>query len=125
MQVLFAIAGGGAAGSLLRYWLTDLIQGRLGHTFPYGTIGVNVLGCLLVGVVYALLNRSAELGQNWHALLIVGFMGGFTTFSAFSLATIQLLQRGAVTQAFANVFLSVLLSLAACWLGLWATERLA
>ncbi|MGH8459495.1 MAG: fluoride efflux transporter CrcB, partial [Nevskiales bacterium] len=93
MQTLLIIAGGGAVGSLSRYWMTQLIQNGLGHEFPYGTLAVNVLGCLLAGVVYGALDRSSELGHAWHALLIVGFMGAFTTFSAFSLATLQLLER--------------------------------
>ena len=73
--------------------------------------------------MYGVLDRSSELGHAWHALLIVGFLGAFTTFSAFSLATLQLMERGAWVAAAANVLLSVLLSLAACGLGLWVTER--
>jgi fluoride exporter len=123
MQTLLAIAGGGALGAVSRYWLTQWVQGWLGHDFPYGTLTVNVLGCLLVGAVYGMLDRNSELGYGWHALLVVGFMGAFTTFSAFSLATLQLLERGALLAAVANVLLSVLMSLAACGLGLWAAER--
>ena len=125
MQMLLIIAGGGAAGAVSRYWATQLVQDWLGHDFPHGTLAVNVLGCLLAGVVYGLLDRSSDLGHAWHALLIVGFLGAFTTFSAFSLATLQLLERGAWVAAFSNVLLSVILSLSACGLGLWVTERWA
>lgn len=122
MQTLLIIAGGGAAGALSRYWMTQWVQNWMGHEFPYGTLAVNVLGCLLAGLVYGALDRSTDLDHAWHALLIVGFMGAFTTFSAFSLATLQLMERGAFAAALANVLLSVLLSLAACGLGLWAAE---
>ncbi len=123
MQTLLIIAGGGALGSLSRYWMTQLVQNWLGQDFPYGTLAVNVLGCLLAGVVYGALDRGSVVGQAWHALLIVGFMGAFTTFSAFSLATLELMERGALIAATANILLSVLLSLAACGLGLWVTGR--
>lgn len=123
MQTLLAIAGGGAAGALSRYWMTQWVQDWLGHDFPYGTLTVNVLGCLLVGATYGVLDRDAGLGHAWHALLVVGFMGAFTTFSAFSLATLQLLERGAVLAAATNVLLSVLLSVLACGLGLWVAGR--
>jgi fluoride exporter len=125
MQTLLAIAGGGALGAVSRYWLTQWVQDWLGHDFPYGTLMVNVFGCLLVGAVYGMLDRNSGLGHGWHALLVIGFLGAFTTFSAFSLATLQLLERGALLAAVANVLLSVLLSLAACGLGLWAAERWA
>ncbi len=125
MQTLLAIAGGGALGALSRYWMTSWAQGWLGHEYPYGTLLVNVLGCLMAGVIYGALDRSSGLGQAWQALLLIGFMGAFTTFSAFSLATLQLLERGAILAAFTNVILSVVLSLAACGLGLWAAERWA
>lgn len=123
MQTLLAIAGGGALGALSRHWLTHWVQDWLGHGFPYGTMAVNVLGCLLAGVIYGALDRSSGLGQAWQALLMVGFLGAFTTFSAFSVATLQLLERGAMMAAVSNVLLSVLMSLAACGLGLWAAER--
>lgn len=123
MQIMLAVAGGGALGALSRYWMTQLVQNWLGHDFPYGTLAVNVLGCLLAGAVYGVLDRGSDLGHAWQALLIVGFMGAFTTFSAFSLATLQLLERGAMVAALVNVLLSVLLSLLACGLGLWAAER--
>ncbi len=123
MQTLLIIAAGGAAGAVSRYWLTHLVQNWLGHGFPYGTLAVNVLGCLAAGTAYGLLDRGPGFGQAWQALLIVGFLGAFTTFSAFSLATLQLLERGALAAALANVLLSVLLSLAACGLGLWVAQR--
>lgn len=123
MQMLLIIAGGGAAGALSRYWLTAAVQNWLGHDFPFGTLVVNVLGCLFAGGVYGLLDRGAGLGHEWQALLVVGFLGAFTTFSAFSLGTLQLLERGAVLAATGNILLSVLLSLAACALGLWLAGR--
>lgn len=123
MQMLLLVAGGGAAGALSRYWMTQWTQELMGHDFPYGTLLVNVLGCLLAGLVYGVLDRSSGLGHAAQALLIIGFMGAFTTFSAFSLATLQLMERGAYLLAVSNVLLSVTLSLLACGLGLWVAGR--
>jgi CrcB protein len=113
-----AIACGGAAGALLRYWVAAGVQRWSGHGFPYGTLAVNASGSLLMGLLYVFLIERADLGLQYRALLLVGLLGAFTTFSSFSIETLQLLEAGEVAAAVANVLLSVTLCLALCWCGL-------
>jgi len=111
-QWLF-VAIGGAAGSLLRYGVQRLLPA---HSFPYNTFAVNLVGCLLIGFLWALVQRGS-MGTDGRLLLMTGFCGGFTTFSAFSLEGMQMLQTGRLTQFFFYVLLSVALGLLATFLG--------
>lgn len=113
MPVLVYIACGGAVGSVLRYLASSALARWLGTGFPYGTLGVNVLGSLLMGMVVSLLVLRHDANPVWHPLLVVGVLGGFTTFSAFSLDILQLIQRGQMVPAVLYVALSVFVSLAA------------
>jgi fluoride exporter len=112
---LLWIALGGAAGSVLRALAgLALPAGR----FPWATLFVNAAGSLLIGWLMARLGGLEPVATaRWHALLVVGFCGGFTTFSTFSWQTLEQLQRGAWLVALANVLLSVTLCLVAVWLG--------
>ncbi len=103
-----AVAAGGAAGSLLRYWATLLAARWWGEAFPWGTIAINVLGSFVIGW-FASLPSSHET----RLLVMTGLCGGFTTFSAFSLQTLDLLRAGDTLAAAANIALSVVLCLAA------------
>ena len=113
------VALGGALGSLLRYWCSGLIARSLGETFPFGTRAVNVTGSLLIGLVAVLSGPDGRplVGPEGRALIMVGLLGGFTTFSAFSLQTLALMQDGEWLLAAANIGLSVLLCLLGVWLG--------
>lgn len=114
---VIAVAVGGALGSVLRFGLSSWVQGAMGRAFPYGTLSVNVLGCFVIGVLYvALIERAGP--SIWSAGLLVGVLGGFTTFSAFSMDTIRLMESGLHAQALLNVLASVVLCVAATWLGL-------
>ncbi len=113
-----AVAFGGAIGALLRYWSTIGAHHLLGKGFPYGTLTVNVVGSLLVGILYVLLVERLQAGSEWRALLITGLLGGFTTFSAFSLETLMLIEQGEALKAVLNVVLSVMLCLAVAWIGI-------
>ena len=119
MQAL-AIAAGGALGALLRFWMSNGIYAVLGRNFPYGTLAVNVLGSLLMGFLYVLLVDKLALGPQWRAAVLIGLLGAFTTFSTFSMETLNLVEAGEVFKALLNVLLSVSLCLAATWFGVLA-----
>jgi CrcB protein len=118
MKGLLIVALGGALGSVARYKLSGFV---LHHTldwrFPAGTFAVNVIGCLVAGVLAGLAERHDFLGPDARLLLFTGVLGGFTTFSAFGLETMFLLKRGDFGIAAANIVLSVIAGLAALWLG--------
>jgi CrcB protein len=113
------VALGGALGSVARYWCASVFERRLGEGFPWGTIVVNVAGSFLIGLLFSLATRAGEplLPPSARAFALVGVLGGFTTFSAFSLQTLNLLRGGQVGLALANVTLSVALCLLAVWFG--------
>ncbi|PHS71447.1 MAG: fluoride efflux transporter CrcB [Methylophaga sp.] len=118
MQPLLAIAGGGALGAVMRFLMSSNIYRVFGRDFPYGTLTVNVLGSLLIGLFYILIVERSLLSAEWRSVVMIGFLGAFTTFSTFSLETLSLLESGELSRAALNVFLSVALCLVATWLGL-------
>jgi len=118
MTTLFYIAGGGAVGSLLRYWMSNGIHQLLGRSFPYGTLTVNFTGSILIGFLYVLLVERLDTSVELRAGLMIGLLGGFTTFSTFSLETLNLLEIGDHARAILNVVLSLSLCLSGCWLGI-------
>jgi CrcB protein len=111
------VALGGAIGAVLRYVIGTAVQAGIGPGFPWGTLAVNVAGCLAVGVVSALADRRGDLTPEARAFLVVGFLGGFTTFSAFANETMYSVRTGATPLALLNVMASVGLCLAAVWGG--------
>jgi CrcB protein len=106
------VALGGAIGSVGRYWLALFFDALLASSFPWATVAANVTGCFVIGVVAAL-----PIGPLMRQFLMVGVLGGYTTFSAFSLQTLVLVQDGEWPKAAANVLASVILCLAAVWIG--------
>jgi CrcB protein len=124
LSLLSAIAAGGATGSVLRYLLGLGAQNLFGRGFPWGTLLVNVLGALAVGALYVLLVERHALAPAWRALFITGLLGGFTTFSAFSLETLLLHDRGETLLALLNVLLNVGLCLLFAWIGLSLARNL-
>lgn len=118
MPLWLAVALGGAGGSLLR-WQLAVMARTLWPAFPVATLAVNVLGSFCIGLAWGLLREAPE----WLRLgLMTGLLGGFTTFSAFSLETLELL-RGGMLPALLNVLMNLVLGLAACALGLWLAAR--
>lgn len=113
LHAYLLVAIGSGLGGAARLWVSTLVSRGAGTTFPWGTLAVNVLGCLVVGVLGALFEPASPLHvrQDLRVLLVVGVLGGFTTFSAFSLEALLLLQRGAVGAAIAYVVASVTLCL--------------
>ncbi len=117
MNNLLFIAIGGALGAVSRYLVSNGVHSLLGRGFPYGTLSVNVLGSLLMGFFYILLLERIDLGVHWRPLLLIGFFGAFTTFSTFSIETLNLVENGELFRAILNILLSLSVSLMACWAG--------
>jgi len=125
MKTLAAVALGGALGSISRHLCVKAATALGAVTFPWGTFGVNVLGSFAAGIAYALLVERWTAPMEWRALLMTGFLGGFTTFSAFSLETVRLLETGRAGMAMLNATMTLLLCLTACLLGLLLVRRFA
>lgn len=124
MNTWLLVALGGAAGSVARYGFSLGATRWLGATFPFGTLGVNALGSFLAGLLYVVITQRLAAQEEWRSLLLIGVLGGFTTFSAFSLETIRLLESGRASSAMANIALNLGLGLGACIVGLWLGRRL-
>ena len=108
---------GGAAGSLARFALGAAIMNRVGGRFPLGTVVINITGSFLVGFIMTMLTERLSPHPNWRLLLVVGFLGGYTTFSSFEWETFGLVRDGGRWLALINVAGSVLLGYFAVWLG--------
>lgn len=118
MRTLVLIGTGGFIGSILRYLLSGYVQQlSKGLQFPFGTLAVNVVGCVLVGFLTELADQRNLISDETRGFLIVGILGGFTTFSAFGNETMTLLRSGALWLASANIISHMLLSLIAVWIG--------
>ena len=124
MQQILYIAAGGALGAMMRYGVSNGVHMLFGRDFPYGTLTVNVLGSLLIGLLYILLIERYSLGPQVRAILIIGVLGAFTTFSTFSLETYNLIENGEFLKAILNVLLSVTLCLIAAWAGVMIGRQL-
>lgn len=124
MTEMLAIATGGAAGALLRYWVSNGVHWVLGQGFPYGTLVVNVMGSLLMGFLYIWLLDRLSVGPAARAFLLIGLLGAFTTFSTFSMETLNLIESGHVTKAVLNVTLSVVMCVGAAALGVLGGRQL-
>jgi CrcB protein len=115
------VALGGALGSVARFWLNGVVSERYGATFPWGTMTVNVIGSFIIGVLGAMTlpegRMSSEARTVTTQLLMIGICGGFTTFSSFSLQTLNLVRDREWLYAGGNILLSVVLCLLATWLG--------
>jgi CrcB protein len=124
MTRVLAIAAGGAVGSVLRYWMSAWVHSFAGRGFPYGTLAVNVLGCLLMGFLFALFVERLSSDSAVRAGILIGVLGGFTTFSSFSIETFNLLEDGLWLKAGINAGASLVLCLAATWIGVITARAL-
>jgi len=109
---------GGGLGCLARYLISNGIYSLVGQNFPYGTLIVNVTGSFLMGFLFIIiLERIGEIAPALRMLLLVGFLGGYTTFSSFSIETFNLLEQGAMLKALLNIGISVISCITAVWFG--------
>jgi CrcB protein len=115
------VAIGGALGSVGRFWLNGIISAKFGETFPFGTLAINITGSFVIGIIAALAIPEGRMDSQSRAFatqfLMIGICGGYTTFSSFSLQTLNLLRDREWFYAFGNIFLSVALCMVAVWLG--------
>ena len=118
MNHLLYIAAGGASGALLRYWVSNGVYALLGRGFPYGTLAVNVTGSFCMGLLYIILTERMDSGSGWRAGLMIGLLGAFTTFSTFSIETLNLIESGEQLRAGLNILFSVALCILGCWMGM-------
>jgi CrcB protein len=121
MKVLLAIGTGSFIGGILRYLISVTIQHKTTTSFPLGTLAVNLIGCLLIGVAFGFADHG-KISSAWKFFMVTGILGGFTTFSAFSNETFQLMRDGHFVIAFSYVGLSVVVGLFATFLGFMLTR---
>src|ERR1041385_7717254 len=117
MQKTILIALAGLIGTVLRYWLSGVLARQYGETFPWGTMAVNLIGCVGAGAVFFLTEERFVLNPTLRTVILIGLLGGFTTFSSYSLQTFALLRDGEFGMAILNVITSNILGLFMVWIG--------
>lgn len=122
IALIAAVSAGGIVGTLLRFATANWVSAHWPRQFYLGTLAVNLVGCLLIGLLYGLFLNRPLVPVELRAGLIVGFLGGLTTFSSFSLDTVRLLESGQAPLAFGYAAASVLGGLLATWAGLYLTK---
>ncbi len=109
---------------MARFWVSSGVYALLGRGFPYGTLVVNVVGSLAMGFLYVFFLERSSISAEWRAVILVGFLGSFTTFSTFSMETVALFEEQAHLKALLNVLFSVILCLVCAWVGVTMARRL-
>jgi fluoride exporter len=126
MESYIWVAVGGALGTTGRYWLSGVVAQLIGETFPWGTLIINVTGSFVIGLFAALTGPDGRVfvGSSARQFVMIGICGGYTTFSSFSLQTLNLMNDGEALYAGANIVLSVALCLIAVWAGFWLASNI-
>jgi len=124
MNQIVAIGIGGALGSMARFGLSTWVYALLGRNFPYGTFVVNVLGCLAMGVLFVLFTERFSDSSVLRAGVLIGVLGGFTTFSSFSIETFNLIEQGEAAKAGLYVLSSTLVCVVSTWAGVLMGRQL-
>ena len=127
MKHMIMIALGGALGAMSRYslgnWVNSLSVSKFpAGNIPYGTLAVNVIGSFFIGIMYVLITEKLALHADWRNVIIVGFLGAFTTFATFSLETITLMENGYVVESMIYVVGSLLICFMAVWTAIYITR---
>jgi len=122
MKHILLVGAGGGIGSMARYLCQRWAYAMYPHHFPWGTLGVNIIGCFLIGIFWGLHFRSFESNESWKLFLMVGFCGGFTTFSAFTLEGTGLIREQRLALFFTYVMACVALGLLATYIGMRLTR---
>lgn len=117
MQKTILIGVAGLAGTVLRYWISELVAKQHGGTFPWGTLAVNLIGCFAAGVVFFFTEERLFVNETLRMMVLIGLLGGFTTFSAYGLQSFALLRDGQFGLAILNVATSNILGLFLVWIG--------
>lgn len=117
MQKTILIALAGLVGTLLRYWLSGVVARQYGETFPWGTMAVNLIGCFVTGAVFYLTEERFLINPAVRTVILIGLLGGFTTFSSYGLQTFTLLRDGEVGLAALNIVTSNVFGLLMVWAG--------
>jgi CrcB protein len=125
VQKYLLIAVGGAFGSVARYWVGSTIAGRMGTRFPYGTFVINLTACLIIGFSITWLGKRAGINPAWRYLIPVGFIGAYSTFSTYEWETLSTMRSGAFLLAALYALGSLILGLAAVWLGAALAESIS
>ena len=125
MQQILLVAIGGAVGSVLRFLCGTIVAQRFETSMPYGTLSVNLIGSLLIGIFWGFLSRESVPNSWMVPLLMIGFCGGFTTFSSFSLENVKLMESGQWMTALVYIFSSNILGIVLAFLGYRLTVNLA
>ena len=124
MIQVISIAACGAVGALLRFWVSNGVYALLGRSFPYGTLAVNVIGSLLMGLLYVFFLERMTVSAELRGAVLNGLLGSFTTFSTFSIETLNLIEQAEFMKAGLNALLSVFACLIAAWFGLMVGRQI-
>lgn len=122
-KIIATVFIGGGVGSVLRFWVSQWVQSKAGPHFPWGILAVNVIGSFLIGLLSLLLVNQLNVSTSIRIGILVGVLGGFTTFSSFSMETVNLINLGLYMQAGVNAVVSVVFCLLATGLGLWVAQQ--
>lgn len=120
MNIILAVAAGGAIGATGRFLVGRLMFGLMGPGYPWGTLTVNVVGSFLIGLLYEMIVYKFSLSETWQAFLVIGILGGFTTFSAFTMELGMMLEKDQLSMAAFYALVSVFLGLVALFAGIFA-----
>ncbi len=122
IKSIILVAIGGSLGSVLRFLISVLMQKYWNHLFPLATFSVNVIGCFIIGLLIGIFDKNLFSDESLKWLLVTGFCGGFTTFSAFSIESFNLIQQNQIQQAIIYILSSIILGILSVWGGLFASK---